>query len=162
MYRLSVGVRKGNVPQKSFGAPKIPNHVTTLLSTTQTRTFSRKYASTELWGERERSMENLDVKKHDEELLKRLRDAELAKEKAEARAKVAEQEVAKAKKDTKKSNDEEKEENPWEKYEKKAMAVDDKYVAMEEFLDFRKEIVNRMRDLEDEIHTLKYEKSKRR
>lgn len=52
------------------------------------KSLKNRYFATNIYNEREKGFENLDVKKHDEELLARLKAAEDAKEAAEKRAKV--------------------------------------------------------------------------
>lgn len=56
------------------------------LRTANNTTMLRRRMS--VFEERENALESMTVKKHDQELLEKLRQAELAKEKAEARAKV--------------------------------------------------------------------------
>jgi len=109
-------------------------------------------------------MENVAVKKHEEELLQKLREAEGARVKAEERAKNAEANVkSTVQNKTKTAAAEEVEEQeriPVFSPTKKTSSPS--VVTMDEFLDFRKDIVEKIRDLEDEIHQLKYEKFKKK
>jgi hypothetical protein len=70
----------------STGSKFIRTSATALWGSSVSVASTRRFS--EAFGEREKGYENVDVRKHDEELLKRLRDSEAARDKAEARAKV--------------------------------------------------------------------------
>eukprot|EP01118_Nematostelium_gracile_P006699 TRINITY_DN215_c0_g1_i1.p1 TRINITY_DN215_c0_g1~~TRINITY_DN215_c0_g1_i1.p1 ORF type:complete len:125 (-),score=40.58 TRINITY_DN215_c0_g1_i1:163-537(-) len=95
------------------------------------------------WGSREKGFEEMEARKQDAILIEKLRAAEEAKGKAENRAKDAEQKTE----DTIRR---------FGKHDTKTVGQD--MVSMEEFLTFRREIVDRLRDLEDSIHEMKVSK----
>jgi len=92
-----------------------------------------------IFSERERGNESMDVNKHDAELLEKLRLSEEAKNKAETRAKEAEEKTEEVKRG----------------FTSKMGSHAFEKVSMEEFLSFRKEMIDRIRELEDDIHELK-------
>jgi len=107
-------------------------------------------------GKKEKGEEDFAISKHDEELLKKLRDEVAARKAAEDRAQAA------------------------ESREREAMAIEpdrpasnsrnsrtreiplSSNVSMEEFLDFRRDMVKRIRDLEDDLEDLKAQLARRR
>jgi len=109
-----------------------------LLSRTSYRGFA------DVWGQREKGMENQTVRSHDEELLEKLRQAEKAQQQAESRVKVVEAAY---------------EEKFGEKAPRKSGSGS---VSQEEFLDFQKDMIEKLRSLEDDIHDLKYSSLKRK
>jgi len=99
-------------------------------------------------GEREKGFENLDVRKHDEELMRKLRDSGPAKnvQTSTATAKTAAPTGNTAPR------------TPPQQYKEEYVSPitnRNSPVPMHEFLEFRKDMVNRLRELEDEIHELK-------
>eukprot|EP00027_Filamoeba_sp_ATCC50430_P017256 CAMPEP_0168570090 /NCGR_PEP_ID=MMETSP0413-20121227/16532_1 /TAXON_ID=136452 /ORGANISM="Filamoeba nolandi, Strain NC-AS-23-1" /LENGTH=150 /DNA_ID=CAMNT_0008602683 /DNA_START=29 /DNA_END=481 /DNA_ORIENTATION=- len=129
----SFAIKAPRVSSIKFQATKLNASVPRL--TVQKRFFA------DTWNDREQGIENYAAKKHDEELLRKLREAEEARAKAEARAQAAEEKNGGA--------------------AAPASREPTDYVTMHEFLEFRQELVEKIRDLEDEIHKLqvsKYEK----
>jgi len=107
------------------------------------RTSYRGFA--DVWGQREKGIENQSVRSHDEELLEKLRQAERAQEQAENRVKAVEAAY---------------EDKFGEKAPKKLQSTTQ--ISQEEFLDFQKDMIEKIRALEDDIHNLKYVGLKRK
>jgi len=111
----------------------------------------RKFSNA--FGDRERGFESADVRKHDEELLEKLRQAEDARSKAEVRAKVAEEKAEAWSQTTPPFS------SPFST--SSSSSTKQEFVSMEEYLTFRKEMIDRLRELEDDIHELKFSKYKK-
>jgi len=154
--------------KSSLSASKTPSTLSARklfpLTTAQPiRIFSRNYAATEIWEDREKSLENQAVMKHDQELIQKLKAAEAAKQQAEERAKQAE---AKIRPSGQFSSGASIREDHEEHAPQVSLITDKKSssapITMAEFLDFRKELIEKIRDLEDEIHELRYDKYSRK
>jgi len=104
---------------------------------------TRRFVGGNKWAEREHGLEEATVRKHEQELLDKLKKAEQAKSEAEVSSKQAEERAKVA-------------EDKVKNYSFKATAsTPEGNVSMEEYLSFRKEIIDRIRDLEDDIHELR-------
>jgi len=98
--------------------------------------LSKRFYANDWVGAREKGLEDQVVRKHEEELLKKLREAESAKIKAENRAKLAEEKVQKNMESAKPASSNTSPDNA------------NKYVTLKEFNEFRKEIIARIQALE--------------
>jgi len=133
----------------STGSKFIRTSATALWGSSVSVASTRRFS--EAFGEREKGYENVDVRKHDEELLKRLRDSEAARDKAEARAKAAEEAITETPSKSAKSA-----------AKTASFSSNQEFVTMEEFLELRKELIDRIRNLEDDLHEIKYDKYKKK
>jgi len=108
-------------------------------------------ANSSIFTERERALEEMEMRKYDQELIEKLRQSEDARIKAEQRAKEAEN-IYQEHNNNNKS---------FTSTSSTSTSAKSDFVSMEEFLTFRKEIIDRIRELEDDIHEIKFSKYKK-